>query len=376
MKIGIYDTEHFETTYALIRISDVPENSITLFLTAPVASILKEMLGKDAERYTWILKKGGSITYLIKIFQVCIKDKLDILFLNTVSYHHLLVAFLCFFLKKTKTILTVHDANSFFHPKFSFHFRKSIRSAGIKMLTWVVPAYTTLLSTTKTLIKEKYGIKKPVYCIPGGIFEKNATNTKEQNIDILKIVIPGSIDKNRRDYDQLFQLIKELEPNKKRIQMVLLGTTIGDYGKEVIEKCKRNSSENINIVFYETKFIEQNEFDKQMNDSHFVLIPLVKVTLGENGRLEEYGVTKAAGGFFDAIRFGKPMLIPDYITIPEELKKQVISYTSIHMLSQFIYNISAGSIYYNDILDKSIQNSMPFEENAVRTSLRNVKLLK
>src|SRR6266540_4432714 len=110
MQIVIYDTEHFETTYALIRIFDTPQNNITIFTTVEMSILLKQMLSEKAGCYSWMIKDKRSYTF--DLYKYCRRKKASHLFLNTVSYHHIFFAILCFFLRQTKSILTIHAANS------------------------------------------------------------------------------------------------------------------------------------------------------------------------------------------------------------------------------------------------------------------------
>src|SRR5215203_1179161 len=111
MKIGIYDTEHFETCFTIVKLFDITSNTITLFATQEVAIPLRCLLGDSASRYTWIILNKKSLRNGYDIYLHCKKNKIDVLLLNTVSRHHLAFGILCLFLKNVKSIVVVHDAN-------------------------------------------------------------------------------------------------------------------------------------------------------------------------------------------------------------------------------------------------------------------------
>src|SRR5215212_2295699 len=96
MNIVIYDTEHFETTYALIRILDTPQNKIAMFTTQKMEGVLKEMLAEKVHMYIWFISKKSSLRFVFKIYNYCKRKNVSYLFLNTVSYHHIYFGILCF----------------------------------------------------------------------------------------------------------------------------------------------------------------------------------------------------------------------------------------------------------------------------------------
>jgi glycosyltransferase involved in cell wall biosynthesis len=370
MEIVIYDTEHFETTYAIIRIFDVAKNTITIFANNETAFVLKQMLKEDAQRVNWIIKSKKDYSYAIQLYKYCNKKEVTHLFLNTVSYHHIFLGLVCLFLKKTNSILTVHAANSFFDPKIEFSTRSIARFIGKKLLAVTVSSYVTLLSSTKKYIEQKYKINKPVYCIPGGVFEpnKNFVLNKAHGKSV-KLVVPGSIDRYRRNYHQIFELAKELEAKKQHCEVVLLGAAIGSYGKYITDLCSKTALQYVSIHFY-SSFISAEEFSLQLKSCDFVFLPLEKFCRKHGEQTEEYGLTLCSGSFFDAIRFAKPILLPDNVNLPEELIQQCIRYNSCNNLGEMLARLtSAEKEHYQQ---RAINNSLNFTLPAVRASLADL----
>ena len=55
MKIGIFETEHFEGAYPVIRLFDTPENELTIFTDIKTHRRFRDLLNSDADRYRWVI---------------------------------------------------------------------------------------------------------------------------------------------------------------------------------------------------------------------------------------------------------------------------------------------------------------------------------
>ena len=57
MKVAIFDTEHFEVTFAVIRFFDNGRNDITIYIYENSFVQLEYLLKADVHKYTWVIKK-------------------------------------------------------------------------------------------------------------------------------------------------------------------------------------------------------------------------------------------------------------------------------------------------------------------------------
>jgi hypothetical protein len=55
--------------------------------------------------------------------------------------------------------------------------------------------------------------------------------------------------------------------------------------------------------------------------------------------LEEYGVLKVSGGFFDSIKYSKPMILPGFYPVDEEFDRYTIKYKNKMDLTRIIEGI-------------------------------------
>src|SRR5690606_14198255 len=96
------------------------------------------------------------------------------------------------------------------------------------------------------------------------------------------------------------------------------------------------------MKYYEESIVDQDEFDRQMDECHFVFIPSVVHTMICGEIPEVYGITKSSGNIFDVIKHAKPFIVPATLTIPESLASSCIKYRGLEeivaLLEEFIMN--------------------------------------
>lgn len=353
MNISIYDTEHFETTYALIRIWEFADNKLTLFVSTHVAEQLKQIPCLDEERYKWHIHDENDWSLASKIADDCRKNNTDLLFLNTVSHHHFLFGRMCGKLTDTKVLVSVHDINDSFRPKWSLSPRAMAQYLGKKLLHRKAHGFVVLLRSMKDYLEQTYHPSQPVYCIPGSIYED--VEHPLNNIT-LTLVVPGSIDTERRDYSEVLSIGETIEARDLDVKVELLGSPLGEAGRAIVSKARELPA----ICTHKEKFISQRVYDKALEHCHLVWAPLPTFYKKKGNRKEKYGVSKSSGSFFDAVRFGKPVLLPASINISPELKEQCITYSDLRELSSILKELSENSDKYNDHKERAEANAWKF----------------
>src|SRR6185369_13910657 len=116
MKVAIFETEHFEAAYPLVRLFDNGHHEITVFSYPYAKRQLEYMLKDSKDRYHWITKEDNQsrVSFIRTIYREVKKRKIELLYLNTVSDSFQAYAFLVKRLRDIRVILTVHAINSFF----------------------------------------------------------------------------------------------------------------------------------------------------------------------------------------------------------------------------------------------------------------------
>jgi len=152
---------------------------------------------------------------------------------------------------------------------------------------------------------------------------------------ILKIVIPGTIIEKSRDYKPVLDAFTMVLPKlKSPIEIVLLGRATNHYGFRVVRKFLEFKTPNVTIKTYD-KFISQDEFDKQLQGAHFLVLPMKKF-MRFNFFRELNSQSCVSGNVNDMVRYGTPSLIPEYYLLDNELDKLVSRYSDSNELANLL----------------------------------------
>src|SRR4029077_17722272 len=118
----IFETEHFEGTYPVIKLFDDGNNDIVIFTYEEPFRQFEQLFPENLDRYTWIRKPANQSKYsfIRKIYKETKSKKLDVLYINGITDNFIFYAFMILFLRNVRVILTIHVINSYFEFKWAF----------------------------------------------------------------------------------------------------------------------------------------------------------------------------------------------------------------------------------------------------------------
>jgi hypothetical protein len=371
MKITIFETEHFESAYPVIKFFDLPGNEIQLVTTPEIVPMLQTMLGKDASRFHWttLSMENGRLNFFINFYRSIRNFKTDLLFLCTVSSNHLLHSMVLRMLPKMRIILTIHAINGLFSPLRGGNVRKMIRYVGKKRLIGQIKEYNVISDTLIPHLRQVCD-KCIIHQIPGAVFQGTESNNAIN--DHIHLVIAGSIDKNRRNYSQCFELLRFAEQQSFPLHITLLGGGTSDYARMVIQRAKQYAGSVTKIFFFEEPQVPQTIFDSVMSRAHFLFIPSVVSTIDDDTP-EIYGKTKSSGNIFDAVRHAKPMITPLELNIPSNLETGCFRYVYIEDIIGLFQTILQQPAIYRRLQTEAYKNSEEYTIEKIRAI--NISLL-
>jgi len=370
MKIAIFETEHFEGAFPVIKLFDMPGNKITIITSGETYNRFADLFLTDTNRYGWtILSAAGKFRFFYSLYKNLKRQKPDLLYINTISNNHILYAFVLYLVPLKRVVLTVHDINCLFESRFSWHFRQAIIHWGKKWLVRRIHEFNVVSDTMIPYLQEK-AKGKPTHVVPGAVFEHKQSPRFVK--DILQLVVPGSLDKRRRDYEQVFALAAIADKEKLPLRIILLGGYHDEYGETVLLRASKFESASCEISAYNTGIVGQAEFDQQMDASHFVFIPSVIDTKICGDIPEVYGITKSSGNMFDVIKHAKPFIVPAGLTISPQLQTSCFKYDGASDLVIFLKNIIAGTEEYNKWQEEALHNSQNYTVEKIRS--KNISL--
>ncbi|PKB43911.1 hypothetical protein AX016_2121 [Cellulophaga sp. RHA19] len=157
------------------------------------------------------------------------------------------------------------------------------------------------------------------------------------------ITVPGRLDYNRRDYDFLFETIRDLK-NTDNIKIILLGKINTSNGLKILKKLKDFNIENNFILF--SNFIDNNTFHNYLKKSDYIL-PLLKES-------DDYLKYKITGTFNLAFSYKKTIISDDFYTKIPDLMENSIFYTKTNF-KETISNINDGILVKKDHTYKDVK---------------------
>lgn len=364
MKIAIIEIDHYQ--YAL-TISEIFENEeIVFFVTQDIYD--------NMHKYNALLCKGKFI--IIKnintdsdaIIKYCNNEKIDILSLAPVFYDFEGV----FKISKQvtcKKIITIHNLNFWLNSKFrtpkSFKERK-IKQEIVKNFDYIA-VEDFIYNYLKNNDKETFYKYNFIY-IPFTIFHPFNKTFKKEN-DYLKIVLPGSIHKERRRYEETIEVINYFAQKQENITFSFAGPAFEDYGQWVISELKKANKIKPGIAsYFPSDRISPEMFLKEMETSDLVLSTSTKEFMAL-GTTEYIGKTKPTAAIHDMISFQLPGLLPSHLIVPENLKGSVFNYSGANELKNIIQQLLDNPDKLKAWKKQAAINSTYFTATEIRKNL-------
>lgn len=364
MKIGIFETEHFEGAYPVIRLFDLPSNELYIFTDTKTYKRFGDLFGTSMDRYHWrILKRAGSrLRTFWRFYRAVQKAKPDLLYINTISSNHLLFAGVIRLLKGTRVVLTVHDINCLFQSKPSRNLRELVHHLGKRLLIRYVDEFNVVSETMVSYLQQQ--TQKPIHNVPGAVFD----NWQHPGISAscFHLVIPGTIDRKRRDYSQVWALLQEAETRQFPLYLTLLGGGNDEYAQHILREARDFPTYYTHLRVYNTSIVDQAEFDLRLNEAHFIFIPSVVHTAICYSIPEVYGITKSSGNIFDVIKHAKPFIVPGTLQVPVRLASSAITYQQVSEIVSLLERMQADRNLYNALLQQALLNSGAYTPDQVR----------
>lgn len=361
MNIGIQETDHFEGVYPVIRLFDNGRNNLVLFVQRTTYQRLQDLLPASATPITWVIQEPGESTWsFCQKMKAAIRElEVTLLYLNTISKHHILYANLLRSLRKTNVILTVHDVNCLFKPSFSLTPRGFLQYIGKKWLVQQVMHFNTVSTTVKPYLQSCAGITRLVLTIPGAVYERQ--QVKQKDFSTWNIVVPGTLDSKRRNYDHVFEFLDKVD--MPTVKLILLGGGNSLFAQEIRQKALKYGNR---LQVFDQEIVDQEIFDQVMDQAHFVWIPSVIDTKICGSIPEKYGVTKSSGNLFDIIKHAKPFFYPDSLVIPDNLKSSGVGYENIQQLIELMQTYERSTDSYKAMEVAALTNSAQYTITKIR----------
>lgn len=369
MNIAIYDAEHYEGIYPLIKIFGTSQNRLTIFTSSAAIDRLHEMLKGEFFHHKWIIiePSNRNTKYFRRVKALLRVAKAEFVIFNTIATHQWSYAKLIKKIGVENCLVTVHNINNFFAPSPTVGIKTYINNLGKKYLRKHLIHFNVINETLLPKIKEQLLPFQQVYSIPGGIYEDF-----QQPISIndkIIIAIPGTVDSNRRHYDQLFTLAAMANEIQLPLEINVVGGFHSGFANDLKEKMRKVQYEHVQIKFTDYAVVPQPVYDENLQQAHFIWLPSVIHFKMENGLPEIYGVTKTSGNVYDIIRTGKPYLSPTALKMPPDLFKSGFHYENLQSLVEYLHNMYQNKFQYDTLIVNAKEASDNYRLERIQDSL-------
>jgi hypothetical protein len=366
MQISIYETVHFENIGALIRLFDQPGNQITVFCDELAARQAAADLQGDYDRFTWVIRKPpmGRRRFILQMRTHIRKRGSDLVWLNTVSDNFIHLAWMASSFRQARFVVTLHAIEAYFSPQLKFNLRRIVRVAGKWLLRRTIREYSVQSPTLLPAARRNLHPRYPLHQVPGAIFEPGKFSVNPTLP--LHLVVAGSVDRRRRNYEELNQLISGLEQAAISIRITILGSTDSAYGRSQRDYWRSLSLEHVKLKWYETELVEQAEYDEVLQHAHFIFHPSARESVLEDGAKEIYGITISSGVFSDAIRHAKPMILPSFLSIDPLFDSCCLQYQQAGDLLPFFRMMQNEPALYQSWKEAALRMAEQFTVERVR----------
>jgi hypothetical protein len=352
MRIGIFETTHFEGAYPVIRLFDNGSNEVTIFTYEDSYKQFQFLFKNEMTRYRWIVKMNDESKYkfIRRIYSETKQQKLELLYLNTITDNYIFYSWMISLLRSVRIIVTLHSINNYFYPKPAFNLRRIVRTIGKKRLISVVKEFNVVALTMVDYLKSRLPASKKVHCLPGAVYEGRPIDTHAGR-EITKLVVPGVIDARRRDYDLVIQLAEKLHNAGSKICITLLGGVHPLFGKSVFDKLEKKKFPN--VKYFSEAVVDQPEFDKEMDEADFVLLPSTIHNTILDDIPEVYGQSMSSGNLFDIIKHAKPFIAPLKLKVDPFLEGSCLRYESLSEIIEILVALNESPDVFASLQSKA-----------------------
>jgi hypothetical protein len=281
------------------------------------------------------------------LFKAHINHHFDIIIFNTITkkFHFKIINLL---FKNTKTIHIIHNSSAFISKKESnslsiFH-SNFFLSQGI---------YHHFIAKTASYAPTPVNWFCPL--LSGSIIENYESEKIRFDTSFINIVIPGSVDNKRRNYESLFfALVKYKNKNDITFKIYLLGKTNTDTQKKI----KEMGIENIVITF--TEYIAGKDMLYGIKNADAVAF-LIDSKMGENFTF--YNNYKVSGTTNLCLSFGTPCIVSTEYNLEKSLHNKALFYKN-DKIGIVFDKIESGDLtkeYFARLKSLPLNNEYSFE---------------
>jgi hypothetical protein len=345
-KIALYETTHHENLPALLDLSQAHFGQVTVFLKE--LSYLN-LTGDGSPEQRWpriefYIQPTGSPNrrFIRQLFRHIRRHGYTHLHLCTLDNNLLFFALRLAFIGPVHVSLTIHEVNEFLSGNFGSlrswteTFSKPILRRLIRHFHFFLPAMAREFSRRQPGATTVF--------IPSRFYSGHHPAPPAQPF---RIVIPGSLDPNRRNYADVTKTVALLRasPSLPPIELVLLGDSGTDAAIGIITTFESITSNRLAIRSFKG-YVPERTYEQELAGAHLIWSPLNIHKKSSRNSTETYGLTTASGLTSDLLLYNTPALVPADLIIPELFQPATYPYRSPEEACAIIRRLVEDPIAY------------------------------
>ncbi|HRD37736.1 MAG TPA: N-acetyl sugar amidotransferase [Bacteroidia bacterium] len=366
MKVAIIELDHFQ--YGLTQ-SEIFDGHEKIFFVSQ--NIKKEMTDYNPGLCNGTFHIVESLeTNADQIIKTCNSESIDLLMVSPVFSGFEALLKIAQNIKSQK-VITIHNVNFWLNSRFRTPAalkERKLKQEIVKCFDYIA-VEDFIYHHLKTNNAKLFSEHKFIY-IPFTIFQSNKTRIHQKENDTLKVVLPGSIHKDRRRYEEVIEVITNFAKQGAEITFSFAGKPLEAYGKWVISQLENANALKPGIASYFPVNSENMplKFLKEMETSDLVLSTST-TEFKALGTTEYIGKTKPTAAIHDMISFQLPGLLPQHLHIPENLAGSVFNYKNAEELQSILQSLISNPAKLKLWKDQAIKNSQYFTVKEIRKNL-------
>lgn len=356
--IEICSFTHYTSVLERIDLFYDSNVEITLFLDYKIYNHLKKEL-KNRKVRVFVRNKNDSI---FKFMKQISSEHFDIIHIITIQMK--LFHFLFFKPDADKIYVQMFNTNTWMKFQFTLNPRTwlamFVRYIWKKRMTGATVGFKKM----KEFLKSK-GFKKPIVVIPipSIYYPDNKIKNIKKN-DEFKLVIPGMVTQERKNYLGFLESLKDWDNNmKNKIEIELLGpilkTRKSKY-KKILNLIDELNKNGFKIITHNAP-LNPSDFLRKLKESSVLFCP-INIKFG----IEIYGITKETGFTSDITKSAVPGIIPKDLNVQKEIESSILRYDDFNEVKQIINSLVEDKKKIIDLKSEALKNSYKFTISSLK----------
>jgi hypothetical protein len=347
-KIVLYETTHHENLSALLDLCETHFNQVAVFLKE---LSYHNLTGEGSLEQRWPQTEFFIQTtdcsnrrFIHQLFRFIRRHGFTHLHLCTLDNNLLLFSMRLTFIGPVHLSLTVHEVNEYFSRSYKT-LRDWTETIAKKFLHGQIRHYHVFLPAMADQLRRRLPGSIAVF-IPSRFYTGHRVTSPALPF---RIVVPGSLDPNRRNYAEVIQTLTLLRTTP--IELILLGDGGTEAGAQIIAAFQSITGDRLTLRHFKG-YIPESTYERVLIHAHLIWSPLNIHKKNSRNNPETYGLTTASGLTADILLNNIPAIVPAGFTIPEPFEPAIYSYRSSEEAREFIRSFIEDPAGYAAIQEK------------------------